>query len=80
MRAASFNPPSLTVANNSTVTFSNNSTVDHNVVFDTPIPVATTDIGLIAYGSSTMRTFGTVGTYNFHCTIHSGMTGRVVVQ
>jgi plastocyanin len=80
MRAASFFPTSLTVASNTTVTFSNNSTVDHNIVFDTPIPAATTNIGLISYGSSTTRTFGTVGTYNFHCTIHSGMAGSVVVQ
>lgn len=80
MRAAAFSPTSLTVSNNTTVTFNNNSTVDHNVVFDTPIPAATSDIGLIAYGSSATRAFGTVGTYNFHCTIHPLMTGRVIVQ
>jgi len=80
MRASTFFPTTLTVARNVTVTFANNSTVDHNIVFDTPIPAATTNIGLISYGSSTTRDFGTVGTYNFHCTIHSGMTGQVVVQ
>jgi plastocyanin len=80
MRAASFNPTSLTVANNTTVTFSNNSNVDHNVVFDPPLPAATANIGLISYGSVATRTFGTVGTYTFHCTIHNGMIGQVVVQ
>jgi plastocyanin len=80
MRASTFNPTSLTVANNTTVTFSNNSTVDHNVVFDAPTPAATANIGLISYGSIATRTFGTVGTYNFHCTIHDGMIGKVVVQ
>ena len=80
MRASTFNPTSLTVASNTTVNFSNNSTVDHNVIFDTPIPAATTNIGLITYGSSTTRAFGTVGTYKFHCTIHDGMAGQVVVQ
>jgi plastocyanin len=80
MRATTFNPTSLTVTRNTTVTFNNNSTVDHNVVFDSP-PVATTDIGLISYGSSAMRAFGTAGTYNFHCTIHpTTMTGQVIVQ
>ena len=80
MRSASFFPGSLTVSRNATVTFSNTSVVDHNVVFDTPLPAPTTNIGLIGYGSATTRDFATVGTYNFHCTIHDGMTGKIVVQ
>lgn len=80
MLFTSFSPTSLTVARNSTVTFSNTSTVDHNILFDTPIPAATTDIGPIGYGTSTTRAFGTAGTYKFHCTIHPGMNGEIVVQ
>ena len=31
-------------------------------------------------GGSATRTFSTAGTYDYQCTRHSGMTGRVVVQ
>lgn len=80
MRAASFSPTSVSVAKGATVTFSNNSTVDHHVVFDTPLPEAVADIGTISGGYTATRMLGTSGTYNFHCTIHAGMTGSVVVQ
>jgi plastocyanin len=79
-RASSFDPATLTVAKGTVVTFDNKSTVDHNVIFDAPTPPGVADIGAFAYGTSTTRTFGTVGTYNFHCTIHAGMTGTITVQ
>ena len=80
MGSASFSPASLTVSKGTTVTFNNNSTVDHNVVFDAPAPTGVADVGAIAYGSTTSRTFASAGTFNFHCTIHAGMTGTLVVQ
>ena len=80
MGSATFSPTSLTVSKGATVTFNNNSTVDHNVVFDAPTPPGVADVGAIAYGSSTSRTFGNTGTFNFHCTIHAGMSGTLVVQ
>ncbi|HUQ20250.1 MAG TPA: plastocyanin/azurin family copper-binding protein [Gemmatimonadaceae bacterium] len=81
MGPATFVPANITVPSNTTVTFSNTSTVDHEIVFDAPLPATTANIGLVSYGSSATRTFATVGTYNFHCTIHpSTMVGKVVVQ
>ena len=79
-RAASFEPTSLTVAKGTVVKFDNSSTVDHNVIFDAPTSPGVDDIGAFAYGTSTTRTFGTAGTFNFHCTIHAGMSGKVIVQ
>ena len=80
MGSASFSPSSITVSKGTTVTFNNNSNVDHNVVFDAPAPTGVADVGAIAYGSTATRTFGSAGTFNFHCTIHAGMTGTLVVQ
>lgn len=74
----SFSPATLTVARGSTVTFSNNSGVAHDVVFDAASPPGG-DIGVISAGSQT-RTFTTAGLYSFHCTIHAGMSGSVTVQ
>jgi plastocyanin len=30
--------------------------------------------------TSVQRTFGTAGTFSYHCTIHPEMTGTIVVQ
>jgi plastocyanin len=74
----SFSPATLTVAKGTTVTFTNKSGVTHNVIFDTNAPSGG-DITSIDSGSQT-RTFATVGTSTFHCSIHAGMSGQIVVQ
>ncbi len=78
MRSSVFQPTTLTVAKGTTVSFTNNSAIDHNVVFDSP-PPGVSDIGLISSGTQT-RVFGTTGTFVVRCTIHAGMTANIVVQ
>jgi plastocyanin len=74
--ASSFNPSSVDIAVNGTVTWNNTSTVEHNVTFAAPsIP----DIPNHMSGSN-QRTFPTTGTFAYQCTIHAGMTGTVVVH
>jgi plastocyanin len=79
MRGSSFDPTELNVTKGAAITFENNSGVVHDVVFDAPKDPAITDIGTIQNGQSTARTFGASGTWNFHCTIHGGMVGKVIV-
>ena len=79
MRASSFDPTELTVTKGAQITFENNSGVVHDVLFDAPKDPAIVDIGTIQNGQSTARTFNTSGTWNFHCTLHGGMTGKVIV-
>lgn len=79
MRAASFDPVELNVTKGAAITFDNTSSVVHDVVFDAPKDPAINDIGTIQAGQTAVRTFGASGTWNFHCTIHGGMTGKVVV-
>ena len=77
--ASSFDPAVLTVNKGTTVQFVNNSGIGHTVNFDAPRPPNVTDIGLNTSGTFG-RTFNDVGTFNFHCTVHAGMTGQVKVQ
>lgn len=77
--ASSYDPSSLTVAKGTVVQFLNNSGVSHTVNFDGTRPSGVTDIPLNNAGSFN-RTFNDVGTFNFHCTQHAGMTGQVKVQ
>jgi plastocyanin len=73
----SFSPSSVTIKQGGTVTWTNNAGAAHNVTFMTAGSPA--DIGNFTSGSNS-RTFDAVGTYQYHCTNHSGMAGTVKVQ
>jgi hypothetical protein len=77
--SSSFTPPSLSVTPGTTVSFMNNSGVTHTLVFDDPAPVGVANIGSNNSGTFT-RTFNDRGTFAFHCTIHAGMVGEIVVN
>jgi plastocyanin len=69
-----FSPPNIQISVGTTVTWTWNSGGDlHNVTF---ADTASSDQG----SGSFSRTFNTAGTFAFHCTLHSGMTGSVLVQ
>jgi plastocyanin len=77
--AATFNPPTVSIALDGSVTWTNNSGVAHTLEFDNP-PEAKTDVPAFANGQEHTRVFGTAGTYNYHCSIHpTTMTGSVTV-
>jgi len=74
-----FTPGSLTVNAGETVTFAFGS-VAHNVTFDTPDAATPADIPGNNSSVSVDRAFTTAGTYRYHCTIHPGMAGSIVVR
>jgi plastocyanin len=76
-----FTPSPDTIAAGDTVQFAWHA-VPHNVVWDsTPVAVANIgddDTGFTSGDSS--RVLTTPGTYAYHCDIHDGMKGVIVVQ
>ncbi len=72
-----FNPSSLTVTKGTDVSFTF-SAVTHNVTFDVRAG-APANIGNTSNQTVT-RNFGTAGSFPYQCTIHSGMTGTIVVN
>lgn len=70
-----FAPTDVTVAVGSTVTWTNSDAATHTVTFDNG-----PDCGSLATGKSTTVTFGTAGTFAYHCKIHPSMTGKVTVS
>ena len=73
---STFDPQNVTIVAAGTVTWT--FQLLHNVTWDGAAPTGGT-IGDTSTGNVS-RTFPTAGTYNYRCTIHAGMTGRVTVQ
>jgi plastocyanin len=71
-------PNQTTVATGGTVTWNNTSGVLHNVTFAAATGVPP-DIPDHASGSN-QRTFAVAGAFDYQCTLHVGMTGRITVQ
>lgn len=76
MVGTAFSPSSITVSRGTVVSWRNDDNVSHTSTSDTGL----WDTGEITPGSTKTTTFNSAGTFKFHCTYHSMMTGTVVVQ
>lgn len=73
----SFSPSAIVVPPGTAVGFTNNDGIAHNVTFsDATIGTS----GDFTSGTQSLTMPAAVGTYNYHCTIHAGMTGTVQVK
>jgi plastocyanin len=77
MPGTSFSPAVFDIAQTGTVTFIFPA-LAHNVVFGGAAG-APADVPIVS-NTTVTRTFATKGTFNFSCTIHSGMNGTVTVK
>ena len=76
MQSTAFSPASITVSVNTTITWTNKDAVAHTVTSNTGL----FDSGSISSGGTYSHQFTTAGTFSYHCSFHSGMTGTVIVQ
>jgi plastocyanin len=74
MQNTAFTPASITVALNTTITWTNKDNMNHNVTS------SSFQSSTIASGGTYSHVFATAGTYNYNCTFHAGMNGTVIVQ
>ena len=70
-----FAPATLTITAGDTVRWTNSDAVEHTATSMS----GAFDSGLLAQGESYSMTFTTPGTYDYLCTPHPTMTGRIVV-
>jgi plastocyanin len=73
---SAYNPPELTVAVGTTVTWTNTDVVSHTSTSD----ATGWNSGTIAPGGQFSFAFPTAGTFSYHCAIHPGMVGTVVAR
>lgn len=69
-----FQPPHVQVPARTTVTWTNGDQSPHNVKFDDG-----PSSDYLALGATFQRVFNDPGTFDYRCTIHPGMVGRVTV-
>lgn len=71
-----FTPATLSIHVGDSVTWSNGTDAPHTVTSDSGTELASSTI---AAGASFSHSFLSTGTFAYHCTIHTYMTGKVVV-
>jgi plastocyanin len=70
-----FKPKVLEIAKGTKVKWVNKGAVGHTTTSNTGV----WDSGTLAAGDTFSRTFKKAGTFKYHCSIHSSMTGKIVV-
>jgi plastocyanin len=81
MRHDLFSPERIQVVLGTTVTWTNQDTVPHNVTI-APVVMSSSNnwqSGLLSPGQSFSYTFTSQGTFQYHCQEHPGMVGVVIV-
>jgi plastocyanin len=76
--AITFSPQAVSIPAGDTIYYTFQS-VQHNVTFDTPGMPGNPGNVPNTVDATVKRRFLTAGTFNYHCTIHSTMTGTVTV-
>jgi plastocyanin len=71
-----FSPDDVNIAVGETVTWTNTDAVAHTSTSD----AGTWNSGTVPAGGRFSFTFQTAGSFPYHCTIHPGMVGTVVVR
>jgi plastocyanin len=76
IKAAGFQPSTVTIATTDAVKWTNRDTKDHQVVANNGSFAS----AVIKPGKSYTHTFNTAGTYRYHDALHPALTGKVVVK
>ncbi|MEO7454674.1 MAG: plastocyanin/azurin family copper-binding protein [Gemmatimonadaceae bacterium] len=72
-----FSPGAIRVSPGAVVTFTNLDGIAHNLTFTS---AGITSVGNFTTGARQVAMPNVPGTYDYHCTIHAGMSGSVQVQ
>ena len=75
-----FIPSRIEVAPGSTVTWTNQDTVDHTVTAGTPGHPSGDFDRPLGKTATALLTLGEAGTYPYFCSIHTSMRGEIVVR
>jgi len=72
-----FVPSEITIKSGETVTWTNNDSTPHTITSDSGNEL---DSGSISPGQTYSHTFNTAGTFDYHCSIHTSMKAKIIVE
>jgi plastocyanin len=75
IQGMAFNPSTITVSANTTITWTNKDAIGHTVTSDS----GQFDSGTIGANGTYSYTFMSAGTYAYHCKVHPTMKASVIV-
>lgn len=74
--AFEFSPQAAMIKKGTTVTWTNQDSVSHTVTSDSGAFAS----GQLSNGGTFSQTFNTAGTFDYHCSNHPSMKGRIIVE
>lgn len=75
IKGFAFNPATITIEKGTTVTWTQSDTAPHTVTENGNV----FDSGRLTQGQTFSYTFNVAGTFEYHCSIHPSMKGKVIV-
>ena len=77
IKGFAFSPDTLTINVGDTVTWTNMDSAKHTITSDSGSEL---DSELLSKNQIYSHTFNTKGTYDYHCSVHTSMTGNIIVE
>lgn len=74
IKSFAFNPATLTISKGTIVTWTHQDTAPHTVTENGNV----FDSGRLTQGQTFSHTFNVAGTFEYHCSIHPSMKGKVI--
>jgi plastocyanin len=81
MTATTFSPANKTTTVGTTITWRNVTSIQHDITPNNPGQAGAWVKKVISgTGATFSHTFNTAGVYDYNCTLHAGMNGRITVN
>ena len=80
IKSFSFDPKTIAITKGDTVVWTNMDAAPHTVTSDVGSAKNELDSPALAKGDIYSHTFNELGTYAYHCTIHTAMKGKIIVD
>lgn len=77
LKSFAFNPAEITINVGDTVIWTNMDSVSHTITSDSGTEL---NSPTLSKGKTFSYIFNTAGTHEYHCSIHSSMKGKVIVE
>jgi amicyanin len=80
IKGFAFDPKTIAITKGDTVVWTNTDAAPHRAISDVGSAKDELDSPILAKGDTYSHTFKDLGTYAYHCSIHTSMKGKIIVD